>query len=319
MRTAIVGDTNVYRRIARLEDPAAFLLELVRAEKADGILSFASPVVMMELLVLCNSPDSKTTREYVTAIEALIMHCSEPSGGLRMIAEPTMTTSLILFGRVPSQLRSAQMGFSGLCEDVVSKQCVDAAAFAEISSLRRRWDAQEQGFVDMLVNMQQEWSDSVEGQFDRRDYVAQLGSHFSSEPWLLAYGNMLIDRCCDITGETAPDQRDKFARELSNVSALAISLFEIILRKMLLQGANPERRARNSVWDILLAHSVDNELSVRDRKMILVTDDREFFDAAESSGQKESCMALHKYLTVHRMHDPMPNQPLHADGATRRR
>jgi hypothetical protein len=227
------------------------------------------------------------------SIKALVYHCTGRSGALAMIADEQSIACNAIFGTVPPPLDANNRRLAALCRSIAAGRILTALEVENVRALQARVEAQERGFVDSMKQVQRDLGGYGYGQAERKK---AFDDYTKSSEWSLVYGQMVLDRCIDASGQSVDAaRRDEAVKALLGMSKTSHALWTEFFENLLVNGAKPDRRKRaNLIWDCQILAAAEN-LLVDGVPILLVTSDRAMIRAAGSAQRAHACMSYDDY------------------------
>src|SRR5262245_35983626 len=275
-----IGDSNFYRASADTE-----LEEICRLEELARVRPLASLLACSELLSHLTDPAANTYPAYRASVRRLYRHCHRPESGnpFQTTGDPIAVLAYSLFDRRdPAHQRlAAQLRR-------VTQRAAEAApndhlydAVLQLQSIKRHRDETEHRFVAMLEDAKQEFAKETRSSADAGPERPTARQFLA---WSTTIGaRALVVRAAERCGvKPSEAQVGRLAEGLMPDASAALAIFQQCLRKVLLDGAQPQGLA-NSVWDMFFALLSACHVSVGKIPMLLITDDGAIREAAATA------------------------------------
>lgn len=305
---SVILDTNAYRYISyRLsQDETVYVLEQIkRLERENDIVSYAAHVVAAELLSHLydeDDPHYKNCRNGAVAFYNHNLHDS--NGNLRFVADSESELCRILYEKESPHVKklSAELNYN-LHYTYTKKEGESLTEIEDgLYELNKNIQESENLFVSDMWNyvvktanpQAQDWQDVRNDSKARNKALTYLKSN---DPILNTAKGLVIKAMLILNeSDTKEDVTDK-AEYLINIFGVHIKFYHQILEKILIGGANVEKKSRpNWIWDLQLAFYIGEKSSILGRQTYLVTSDKEIIKSAEESGCGEYVLTTDEYL-----------------------
>lgn len=307
-KASVILDTNAYRYISNYlnQDETKYIFDHINMlERERDIISFATHVVAAELLSHLNDENDPHYRNCRNATVALYHHnLHDENGNLRFVADSESELCRILYEKEsPHGYKlSGQLNYN--LHYVYSMK--EGERLSEISvslgEINNNIQESERLFVSDMWNYvvktanpdAQDWQDVREDSISRHKALKYLRSN---DPLLHTAKGLVIKAMLLLNETDTKDEVTEKAKYLIKIFGVHIKFYHQILEKILIGGANVEKRARpNWIWDLQLAFYIGGKSSILGRKTYLVTSDKDILKAADESACSEYVLTTDEYL-----------------------
>lgn len=308
----VMFDTNAYRSYLHGldRDAAARRIErLRRVEHLFGVIAFANPWVIMELVAHLVDPEDPAFEVCRTSLRAVWQHCWTLKDGrpqLAMAADSESQMCYSLFGETPEGHARQNEILGTLArfafehpDNIVGTSASDVfrTTAADVARIEAQFVAHLrrhvlQRFKPGAMN----WTD-IRNDSAARDAALRM---IKSAEWRLWVAKVHVYKAVlQLYGEPR-----HIEEEASRVAWVAenfrtpIEMYTEIVRRIVMSGLDVETRSRaNWVWDMQIAFSVGNGNTLDGGKpILLVTSDRALIESAQAAGAAELVNSLDDYL-----------------------
>ena len=262
------------------------------AEEGAGHNSYASALVLMELLTHLwdeNDPDYPQCR---AAVELAHAHCRDAvQNFVRLLADPDILTAQYLYGDSPKQQLAVNQRLSGVARQVhdarggslpsdVTDFC--RALHNHVTATEATFIADMEKFVHLIDPTCTDWHPLQNDAAARRRLLAELKKDFTLDRFAEARVHVAQDQLGKIIGSGNMAGMIVAVKERSHVG---LELQRAILKRIVETGCDLTKKAReNWFWDMRIAIAIGEELQGPGGKMVLITDDGAILAAAEFAG-----------------------------------
>lgn len=311
-RFGIVFDTNVYREMTfgKTIGAAKSYFRALRDKEAElGYQAFAHPLVMLELLANLADPKKPNYEYQKSAVSALSEHCflrNDLDRRIAIIADGESQLCESLYRCHPEEYEMGMENLARLCKQVCESEDNNLLAnFRPIfMKLADAVAVKEQHFVEDMRQFvvkaldpnATDWN-PLKGDILRRRKILE---YVNSDYYLKLMAMCQVFKAQSLLGIQESN------KEVANKADFVIKLFKAplklyleILNRIIATGCNVEKpKRRNWIWDIQIAFCVGRGHLADNRRIILVTRDKDIVAAAKAAGCSELVMTIQEYLNV---------------------
>ena len=308
MPDTVIFDTNAYRKFASGDFAAvrAKAVALKQAETRLGNAALAHPIVIWELVAHLAIPTDEARKNCVKSIIALYEHTSEPSGGIRLIADSVLTLSKELFKSYPAAYGQGIQNLGSLvCHISQNPTRPDEAVAGEnIANLHRWMQEKEQSWLDGMLSILDHLSPdagrSLFGATTDSEAFERIKNYLHSEHFFVAWSAFVVVRHAAEIGLTLSGPKiEEKARIVREVFSVPFYLTRGLLLKLASPTPadleNPKKKRWNFVWDSMISFSI-GEGELAGCPVLLVSADGEIAKAAADAGFGHAVITLDDYL-----------------------
>lgn len=308
----IILDTNAYRYFASMKkNDVKKSLNLIgkinSIEQRKEITSFISHFVAMELLSHLSDPNDPHFEQCRAAATCIYEHNIIKSlNSIRFIADPTAHLTLILYNMESPSTADFTNRINELLHIVYQNK--SSTSFSEIEAdlkdLKKFIDEKEKEFINDMWNSVIKTVDPKATKWDTINKNKKLRKkvikHLRSESSKKIIARTLIFRAMIALNKTEPPEKiEEKIQILMDNFRVQIEFYNQILEKILVHGTNVKKRSRrNWIWDLQIAFNVGEHHTIKDKKVYLITRDKEIISASKSSQLDKFILTPEKYLEI---------------------
>ena len=307
--TIVVFDNNVYRDLTTGMAPAEVdgaVQILTDAERRNRIQALAQPIILMELAARLSDRHPETQRRVRSALTAAALHTrfevqGQPAVGA--MPDPETIISMAVFQDAPLNNRQISELLTSLCRHVESVRAgrLNRRARRLVKFLSKHVRTTEAAFVeDLFEYVVKPFNPALNSweELEKRPDLAAPALKFLRGPdSRVQFARMQVLRAADNLDRTiSPEELDLKANDLVQHLGVAISLYNEIVQRVIVQGCRLTRKNReNWVWDLHLALCVGASHSIAGRQVLLITTDGDILAAAEAAQCRDLVRSFAEY------------------------
>lgn len=311
---AVVFDTNSYRNLV-LDQPIdgiqTFIAQLKKKEAAKNILPELIPVVGMEMLAHLADPDKEL--HYDACLKGLIgmaNHCSDKEKmTLHLVPHTYIHLAQVFFDIIPSYARLISENMAGVVADFNDEylKAVEGHRLKDTFNVLKDYiDREESRWIGEVLHCVEVVRAEVLKQqpsIDRKNLRAQMLAFIDSGLFVPTISMAIMYSIAQSLGVRMSGEEHVFKGSmLPQTFPLAVTFYQWICRRIVADDLNLHtKKSRQTRWNWRWDYEVSfliNDHRLKDRKVLLVTSDKDMTNMLGHYGYGERVMDLAAYLKM---------------------
>lgn len=308
----VVFDTNAYRNLTfglTTDESRKIARKLADAEFACGTKALVNPFVIWELVAHLANPGDPAYKNCMNAVVALVEHTRRPLdflGGVCRVADGETEICRQLFNRIPPNAEQNCANLSQLASYVwrEAPSLTNPDAQTNFIVFSAEMDKKEQTWLDhveVLLNALRSLDASFATPEAQKMEMKKRRDHINGPDFLRQTALGKAISCAKLFGLTLTDE------DLKKAGDRMETIFDASLKMMQKTFAtwfdspemnlrSPKKKRGNFIWDTAVCYGVGGNHSVGDAKIVFVTDDGAFCEAAIEAGCSDRVVKFGDYI-----------------------
>jgi len=305
---AVVFDTNACRDIcdrSKVQDPANEWKQYDGRLKSSGMLTFANPYVLMELMAHLTDESDPDYAECRSAICALYHLSAVNSQQVRIVADSEALVLRALYGlTLPETEQTTQcictlaiaiVNTPGALDSILTaklQQIQDHLSKVQVQFISDIWQ-----FVVQVLNPSSIGWAPLENDETMRNVLLNI-LRSATMPQAIATA-FVVKAMHQAQLVESPAKLFGNAQFVSTTFPASIELYREILKRIIETGCDLNKKKRsNWIWDIQIVMGVGQHIATINKPLHLVTTDGDIIAAAESAGCRSFVHSLSEFRAL---------------------